>query len=386
MNHYKLVNKCTNCGSSGSSLLNETARHDYNVVMSDGSISDNFNASQHLCNNCGVIYINYYPANRLEKYFSDKYDVSEEVQNCQVVVSGKRLEKHSLIHKSLLSFCSKIPVKGNFIEIACGNGLLSSKFAYEHTEWQCIAIDPSSASGTLISSNVKFIRDFFDPSLFVGNKFDVIVAHGILNRTPTLKMLDGICSIAAPNALISLEIVTLENSIFAPHIWDHSYTFLEKTFYEYLNVFGFIVQKRVDCGSTIQFLCKYKGDGYNKPLSIKESTIESTYKLYFNHLHLWDEIKIKFLENLSLCKKEKVNLFGAGLYSAVLLSLIDSTKINSVIDEIRTGNFVYDIKITSLEKAVETQPEIPVFICARTRNKLYIKEKLEVKGFSVVLL
>jgi ubiquinone/menaquinone biosynthesis C-methylase UbiE len=380
------MENCTNCDNDNTEKLNETARHEYSAVMSDGSIANDFNASQNLCKNCGSIFINYYPSNRLEQFFSDSYDVSDEVQDCQIVVSGKKSSKHSVIHKSLLNFCAQVPSNGYFLEIACGNGILSSKYADKHTKWECIAVDPSRNSGKMISKRVRFVNDFFDPSLFESQKFDVIVAHGILNRTPTIKILDNICKVAAPNAIISLEIVTLENSIFAPYIWDHSYTFLEETFCEYLNSSGIIIIKRVDCGSTIQFLCKYKGEEYNKLLSIKESTIESTYKLYFNHLHLWDEIKTKFLKNLSLCKKEKVNLFGAGLYSAVLLSLIDPAKINSVIDEIRTGSFVYDIKIINLEKAAEAQPKIPVFICARPRNKLYIKEKLEARGFSVVLL
>jgi hypothetical protein len=367
-------------------LLNETVRQGYKVVMSDGSFADVFKATQHLCNDCGAIYITYYPANRLEKYFADTYDVSDEVQNCQVVLSGKRQGKHSFIHKSLLNFCSEIPFKGNFIEIACGNGLLSNKFAEEHPEWECVAVDPSVDSGTLVSSNVKFIRDFFDPALFDGKRFDVIVAHGILNRTPTLEMLEGIASLAAKNALISIEIVTLENSIFAPYIWDHSYTFLEETFLEYLNSYGMIVQKRVDCGSTVQFICKYNGSNPPPPLAIPESTINSTHRLYQNHVLQWDKIKKKFSESLTLLKKQKVSLFGAGLYNAVLVSLINESHIDVVIDEVRKGEFVKNIEIISLEKAKKSKSEIPVFLCARPQNIDYIKDKLEAKGFSVVVL
>ena len=386
MTTYKTNNKCSNCGSSRSLFLNETEKLGYDVVMSDGRFSDNFNASQHLCNDCGVIFINYYPADRLEKYFSDVYDVSEEVQDCQIVLSGKRQGKHSLIHKSLLSFCGEIPTEGNFIEIACGNGLLTSKFAKEHPAWKCVAIDPSVDSGTLVSSNVSFIRDFFDPSLCDGKKFDVVVAHGILNRTPTLKLLDEICSIAAQNALISLEIITLENSFFAPHIWDHSFTFLEETFCKYLKYFGIIIIKKVDCGSTVQFLCRYNRIDSPKPLTIESSTIKSTHMLYQNHLNNWETIKTKFAQNLENYENPEVNLFGAGLYNAVLISLIGKAHINSVIDEVRTGSFVDGIKIISLEKAIESQLKTPVFICARPRNLGYIKEKLESRGFSVVLL
>ena len=380
------IEKCKNCKSRETEKLNETGKQGLKAVMSDGSFAKNFNASQHLCKHCGSIYISYSPANRLEKYFSEEYDISEEVQNCQIVLSGTRQEKHSVIHQSLLSFCNDLPSKGNFLEIACGNGMLSSKFADEHPKWDSVAVDPSVDSGTQVSSNVKFIRDFFDPTLFDGRKFDVIIAHGILNRTPTLKMLEDITSIANQNALISLEIVTLENSIFAPYIWDHSYTFLEETFCEYLNSCGIIVQKRVDCGSTIQFLCRYKGSDSKKKLAIPQRIIESTHLLFQNHLKKWAEIKTNFLENLALQEKQKVNLFGAGLYNAVLLSLVNKANIDVIIDDVRKGFFLDDLKIINFKKAAESKRKTPVFLCARTRNINYIRDKLEARDFSVVVL
>lgn len=377
---------CINCGSSETLMLNETKNQHYRAVMSDGKLVNDFSASKHLCKHCGSIYISYSPPNRLEKYFAEEYNVSEEVQNCQVVISGKRHDKHSFIHDSVLNFCSEIPPKGHFLEIACGNGMLSSRFAKNNPDWECVAIDPSKDSGKLISENVRFIRQCFDPASFIEKKFDVIVAHGILNRTPTLKMLESITSIANKDARISLEIVTLENSIFAPYIWDHSYTFLEETFCEYLKFNGIIVQKRVDCGSTIQFLCKYVGGDYKEEITPQGRTIESTHKLFQNHLQRWEEIKSRFFVNLDLYKKKKIILFGAGLYSAILTSLVDNAHIDMIIDEVRTGSFINNLKIISLDNAVKSKAELPIFVCARANNINYIRNKLETRGFSVVVL
>lgn len=377
------MGKCTNCGSLETDTLNETSRQGSRAVMSDGSFANDFDASQSLCNHCGSIFISYCPSNRLEKYFSEEYDVSDEIQNCQVVVSGTRQGKHSLIHKSLLDSCKKLPMQGSFLEIACGNGLLSEKFAEKHSNWKCIAIDPSNQSAQHTHEKVRFIQDFFDPSLFQGEKFDVIVAHGILNRTAPLEMLRGIAVIANQNALVSLEIVTLENSIFAPYIWDHCYTFLEKVFVGYLESCGIIVNKRVDCGPTIQFLCKFDKDLATKENTVDLETIESSLSLYQEHLAKWDSINNNFISSLSCNPGKKIALFGAGLYSAVLVNNMDNPRFDFVIDEVRAGRFFEGLKIISLEDAVKIDDEVVVLLCSRPSNLDYIKEKLEDEGFLV---
>lgn len=68
------------------------------------------------------------------------------------------------------------------------------------------------------------------------------------------------------------------------------------------------------------------------------------------------------------------------------MSLINESHIDVVIDEVRKGEFVKNIEIISLEKAKKSKSEIPVFLCARPQNIDYIKDKLEAKGFSVVVL
>ena len=375
--------KCTNCGSLETEKLNETSKQGTRAVMSDGTFANDFDASQSLCKHCGSIFISYSPANRLEKYFSEEYDVSDEIQNCQVVVSGTRQGKHSLIHKSLLDSCTELPMQGSFLEIACGNGLLSKKFAEEHSNWNCVAIDPSNQSAQHTHEKVSFIQDFFDPSLFRGEKFDVIVAHGILNRTAPLEMLRGIAVIANQNALVSLEIVTLENSIFAPYIWDHCYTFLEKVFVGYLESCGIIVNKRVDCGPTIQFLCKFDKDMAIKENTVDLETIESSRSLYQEHLAKWDCINNNFLTTLTRNPGKKIALFGAGLYNAVMVNNLGNPSFDFVIDEIRAGRFFEGLEIISLEDAVKIGDEIVVLLCTRPSNLDYIKEKLEDEGFLV---
>ena len=354
--------------------------------MSDGSFANDFGATQSLCRSCGCIFITYQPANRLEKYFSEEYDVSDEIQNCQVVVSGNRQGKHSLIHNSLLDSCLGLPSNGRFLEIACGNGALSEKFAKAHPSWECLAIDPSNQSARNSHDKVHFIHDFFDPALFRGENFDVIVAHGILNRTPSLEMLRGISSIANQNALISIEIVTLENSIYAPFIWDHCYTFLEEIFVGYLNSFGIIVDKRVDCGPTIQFLCRIDKEMVFGNKVVSPDTIDSTLTLYQDHMAKWELIRNNFLSAIARNEGKKIALFGAGLYNSILVNILEKPNFDFVIDEVRAGRFFEGMKISSLDEAVRNEEDMVVFLCSRPSNLDYINEKLQAKGFKVETL
>ena len=371
---------CSNCGKNNSFKLNKTGKR---AVMSDGSFASDFVASQDLCQNCGAIFISYEPANRLAKYFSEEYDISDEVQDCQVVISGTRQGKHSVIHNSLLDACKDLPSNGNFLEIACGNGALSRKFATLHSNWKCSAIDPSIKSGQNITDKVLFIHDFFNPKLFKDQKFDVIVAHGILNRTEPLKMLGDIASIANNNALISIEVVTIENSIFVPFIWDHCYTFLEEVFVLYMISLGIVVEKRVDCGSTVQFLCRLDREMKTGFQYISPDLIESSLALYKNHLSTWDGIKNNFFEAIKKSSGKKIALFGAGLYNGVLASLLPCNSFDLIIDEFRAGGLFDKMRIISLDDAINTSEEMIIYLCCRPSHLDYLKEKLVNKGFLV---
>jgi transcription initiation factor TFIIIB Brf1 subunit/transcription initiation factor TFIIB len=353
--------------------------------MSDGNLVKNFKASQHLCKACGCVFTEYEPADRLRRYFAEEYDVSDVVQNCQVVIEDTKFEKHSVIHENILNECKALATAGAMLEIACGEGDLSRKFARRFAGWQCLGIDPS-ANANLDSSlsNLQFVRNFFGLEEIGHRKFDVIIAHGILNRTPTLKMLTEIAESANDGALVSLEIVTLENSYYAPYIWDHSYTYLEQTFVSYLDYLGFKVYKNFDCGSTVQFVARFDLQTYKNRSKLQASakTVESTLALYQHHLEKWKTIVHEYTEH-SKRAQGQVALFGAGLYSAVLYHLVDSSKISLIIDEYRAGTQFDGRRVVSLDEVKSAVKEIHVLLCCRERNVNFIVSKLKTLSIKV---
>ena len=372
------MSQCSNCNSGNTTKLNDTGANKI-APMSDGKVVKNFEAAHFLCKDCACIFTEYYPKDRLERFFKEEYDVSDTVQNCQVVLSGAKHNKHSVIHKNLLNEVENLASSGNMLEIACGQGDLTRLFSQKYPQWKSIGLDPSLNATFEPNDNLEYIRDFFSPNIFKETKFDVIVAHGILNRTPTLTMLQGICDIANHDALVSIEIVTLENSFYAPYIWDHSYTFLEDTFKKYLNNLGLIIKNTYDCGSTIQFICKY--DATKKKVFTTSQLIVQTQDLYDNHISKWSSIKNNF-ENYS---KEYENntkaIFGAGLYSAVLSSVINPKEVDLVIDELRAGREFQEYKVKDI-KDIDNK-ETVFLLCARERNMDFLNSKLTELSFKV---
>jgi ubiquinone/menaquinone biosynthesis C-methylase UbiE len=376
--------KCLNCSSKNIVKLRNSLESKL-APMSDGSLVSDFNATQFSCRNCSCIFIEYYPEDRLKKYFSDEYNVSDVVQNCQVVIDNQNRPKHSIIHTNLLNEVSSIKRNGHMLEIACGEGNLTRKFASHHKGWECIAIDPSdNANAEYIESNITFIRDFFSPDLIGDTRFDVVVAHGILNRTPPLTLLDQITKVANEDCLVSLEIVVLEDSTYAPFIWDHSFTFLKQTFVDYFEAAGLTLINEYDCGSTIQFVCRYNASKKGCFTgNIDGERYKQTINKYNEHISHWRDIKDLFNIYVATYNNKKVALFGAGLYSAVLTHLIDLGSLTYIVDEIRYGATFLDKSVIDFNQIDEQKENVVFLLCCRKRNLGYIQKKILAHKFKV---
>ena len=377
---------CLNCYSKNTIKLRSSLENEL-VPMSDGALVKNFNATQFLCENCSCVFTEYYPEDRLRKYFSEEYNVTDVVQDCQVVINNLKNSKHSIIHTNFLNEVSGIKKYGKMLEIACGEGNLTRKFAGVHTDWECTAIDPSlSADFESRNSNVTFIRDFFSPELIGDSKFDVIIAHGILNRTPTLALLDQITRVSKKGCIVSLEVVLLEDSTYAPFIWDHSFTYLKQTFIDYLEDFGLVLLKEYDCGSTVQFVCEYDPLKNHVFRSIQDNDRNvKTLDQYREHIGHWRSIKDKFNKHAAQYSNKKISLFGAGLYTAVLFHLIDGSKVDLIIDEFRNGSNFQNFSVDDFS-SIQNKEQMYFLLNCRKKNLDYLYHKIKQKGFNVIKL
>lgn len=371
---------CNNCGRPRPRVLDSADSTRRPIVTSDAQLLTDVVVTRTLCQRCACIEVHYAPGDRLGRYFGEQYDLSDEVQSNMIVRNGRPSRKHDHIAETLFAELNSLSAQGRFLEIACGKGQLVSQFQSAYPEWECFGIDPSASSpGAMPDApgKVTFIRDCFDTRHFENTVFDVIVAHGFCNRSPVLPELLKIRHLSRVGTLLSLELLVLEDAPFAPHVWDHPYMFLAETFEAYLALAGFRVRSKTDCGSSVHYLC----DCTSAPLAIEQLSVdaqlpERTASMYAEHQEWWVRAIEQYRHSRTNSPEGKSALFGAGLYNAVLLSLIPDQRFEFVIDEVKSGQKFFGMPVFDLKQAAVCG-DARVFVCA---NPHYVERMARVLG------
>lgn len=361
---------CNNCGRQNPSVLSTMDSACDPIVTSDAKRLSDVVVTRTLCSRCACIEVHYSPRDRLSRYFAEEYDLSDEVQSNMIVRSGRAERKHDHITETLFADLESLEEQGRFLEIACGKGQLVSQFQSAHPEWECFGIDPSAGSPAATAEapgKVTFIRDCFDAKHFEGTMFDVIVAHGFCNRSPVLPELLKIRSLSRVGTLLSLELLVLEYAPFTPHVWDHPFMYLAETFEAYLTQAGFRVRVRTDCGSSVHYIC----DCTSAPLPIGQLSVdaqlpERTASVYNDHCEWWVGVIKRYRLARASSPEGKFALFGAGLYNAVLLSLLPDERFEYVIDEVKAGQEFFGMPVLDASAAAERR-NTTVCVCANPR-------------------
>jgi len=378
---------CPNCSScSPAKQLNSVNSEKDWVITSDAKILEGVKAARELCPRCGCVYINYVPENRLQEYFANEYDISESTQNNLIVSNETVIHKRTLLWEDLFAELEKhIRKTGLFLEIACGKGDFCCFFSHKYPAWQCWGIDPSFAApeGTK-NDNIIFVRDFFDERLFLKKRFDFVAAHGFLNRSAVLPALIKIGNLCNKGALLSLELLLMENSLFSPYIWDHPFMYSQSVFELYLKHTGFIPVKITNCGSSVHYLCKKKEKTKKiETIGIPDLCIAETEQIFQEHLDWWKTVNNNLMAALHCAPKHRA-LFGAGLFNAALFSFVSPRRFTCVVDEIKAGKQFFDLPVISLAKAQQERPT--VFLCSRPEYFFTMKKKLERNGIAFIKL
>ncbi len=378
---------CTNCGSGAAKPVLSRAAEDAVLVTSDGGFLGTdgaaVRAERVLCPACGVIEVVYEPGDVLRRYFERHYDAGSAVQNNLVVVDGKAVPKRSLIENRLMDFLRSAHTpegKGAFLEVACGEGALTRRFAHTFQNWWALGVDPNPAlteDWPPASGRPGFIRGFFDPVLFAGRSFDVVVAHGFLNRSAPLPELKRIRSICADKALVSLELMFLETAPALPHVWDHPFMATKEQFLAWLAQAGFELLELHDCISTWHLILRA---GEAAPEGTGGIDLETPRRLFEGHQDWWRGVVERAEHALAVARAEDhaVALYGAGMFSDILCTLMPNLRPAFFIDDIKAGGRMQDRPILSLNEAKERP--VTVLVCARPAYADLLMSKLKAAG------
>ncbi|MGB0748648.1 MAG: class I SAM-dependent methyltransferase [Magnetospiraceae bacterium] len=371
---------CGNCGrGENARLLDRRQGGERRLISSDGALLEAITVERWLCPDCGCVEIRYTPEDALARFFASAYDTGALVQNNLVVTGGKVRPKRSLVQGRLFAaLAARATPQADFLEIACGRGELTAEIAQDFPGWRGVGIDPSDTLPDQIDGledRVTLIRGFFDAALVAGRRFDVVIAHGLLNRAPPLPLLRDMVAVAQPGALISLEFLTLEDNCYCPHIWDHPFMYTADSFRAWCAETGLALLNWEDCGSAIHVLAavtEQPGGALVSPPGVR-----ATEEIFRAQERQWQQVAATYQDAVATAAPP-LALFGAGLFTAVLGSLVDFGPIEMVIDEVKAGGRFFDLPVVDLATALKRKPVI--LLCVRPQYQAVICGKLESVG------
>lgn len=354
--------------------------------MSDARFLRSGGAFRVLCGRCGCIGILYSPEDTLRRYFESEYDISPAIQNNLVVMGDREVvPKRSRVYKTLFEQLASLPQQGvNCLEIACGEGDLIRSIKSAYPAWSCVGIDPSAQLDRAAEDGLTFLRSFFHDVELPEQHFDVVIAHGFLNRSAILPELARINRVARPGALISLELLELEDSHFVPHIWDHPFMYLRASLRDYLSHGGMTVAATVDCGSAQHYICRKSG-GAAAPAEFRgaPSTVAATLAQFQAHERWWLDVVLSVREHAAACKGP-IYLFGAGIYNVVVAYLLDLDFVAAIIDEQKAGETRWGLQVIGIEQAARQGGS--ALVCARPSYLPVMLQKLASARIPAIVL
>jgi len=354
--------------------------------MSDARFLRSGGAFRVLCARCGCIGILYSPEDTLRRYFESEYDVSPAIQNNLVVVGDREVvPKRSRVYKMLFEQLAALPQQGiNCLEIACGEGDLIRSVKSAYPAWSCVGVDPSAQLDRAAEHGVKFLRSFFHDVELPEQHFDVVIAHGFLNRSAVLPELARINRVAKPGALISLELLELEDSHFVPYIWDHPFMYMRVSLQDYLSHAGMTVAVMQDCGSARHYICRKTAPGAALgEFQAAPSTVAATLAQFQVHERWWLDVVLAAREHRA-ASKGPVYLFGAGIYNVVVAHLLDLDFVAGIIDEQKAGENRWGLPVIGIEQAAKQGGS--AFVCARPSYLPVMLQKLASARIPAIVL
>lgn len=319
------------------------------VATSDGAYLADVRAARLLCRDCGVLEAVYDPPDALSRHFARDYDLAPAVQNNLVVRDGVVHTKKSLIDHRLDAWIARRAggVRAA-LEVACGRGDLARRLAAAYPHWEVTGLDPSPDLEPQDAGpgSPRLLRSVFRPERFAPGRHDLLIAHGLLNRTPPLAALQGLRRLARPGALASFELVYLETAPYAPRIWDHAFHATRATVHHWLAVIGFHVLEEADNASSWHVIAEACDP---KPGPWRPSGETDHAGAHFEAFVRW------WTAAETAARREAARgpyaLFGAGMFSAALSPALSATPPAAVIDDVKAGGRFHGLDVITREEA-----------------------------------
>ncbi len=360
---------CPCCGQKArmETLSSHTAREEP-AVTSDGEVLDPCTAERLLCHDCGVLCTVTDPADALRRYRTARAAIAPGSGPSMAVTADAGLTARAARQTQVLEACQAAfggKRKGSILDIGCGDGHFTRRFAYAFQSWQVIGIDASphlADDWPPASGRPGFIRDAFDPHLFAGRQFDVVIAHDVLNHGPALSELRRIRSIMAPGGLASFDLQLMETAVAAPYVWNYESLFTKTTFEAWLEAVGFKAKRFDDHGRGWHVLAEACEPDDTIVLAAPDDLIEMR-ALFKDHERWWRRVAIRAERCLAVAQARALSiaLFGATVHNGVLCALVPTLRPALIIDDVKAGSRFQGVPVIARSDAMGR--ELTVLIC-----------------------
>ena len=381
--------RCANCNELHAHVIDTLDAASNMAMTSDAQRLHGHQFTRLLCQHCGALWVAYQPEDAIYQHYSKDYDISDAVQNNFIVQDGQAIAKKQFLHAPLmraLDGMAQQPIL-RVLEVACGQGDLLRAIAEAYPNAHCTGIDPSCAMQQQ-QGRVQLVRNFFTLQALPDSEYDVVIAHGFLNRSPTLPELHKMRQLLPEGGLLSLEVMQLEDSHHTPHVWDHSFMYMADVFISWLKHAGFAVESQQENGTTITFIARAVAPIAFAPIAlcITAQQVENTHALYTRYCARWAEIfrHVDALLERHAGDDTPLYLYGAGMYNGILMGYLQerAASFSAVLDDVRKGGAFHNVPIVQANAVAAGL----VVLCCREHYAPVLQQKAEAAGHKVYVL
>jgi len=175
-----------NCPITGSNKTQLLSSYDISVT-SDSRIVE-ANVENRISKASGIIFNATGPRGSEAGFYTDEYDLHNENSFSEFMIYNE--SGGSGIYSNIVDFISAavdLPRKGRVLDIGCGKGLLLHRFASLFPKWELHGIEPSRNAHKYfarVMPQVKLFNGSLEESMFAKEKFDLVLANGVLEHVP----------------------------------------------------------------------------------------------------------------------------------------------------------------------------------------------------------
>lgn len=282
------------------------------------------------CQTCGHVFKNARKiAVELKKiYTSYQLFQDNEVRDQAIFIKNAPPKSRSQILVESLPSLTRLPKRGNFLDIGCNKGLLIREFGIINPDWALYGYEISKDYEPFIEKVKNFKKFYWGDVNKIHEQFDLVtLIHTLEHTRNPVKFLKDIRKLLIQDGLLLIQVPNFRQNPFDILIYEHISHFYPETLEALLIKSGFEVALKSELliPKELTFICKVKRAGFNGQVD------------FGSFLKKYTRKNIKFLNQFSklvmkLKGEKSLVVFGTAEVGTWVAGILDS-KFDFFVDE-----------------------------------------------------